>query len=73
MKRCIALPTMLIFLPFFGISGCANPADDVAPATTLEARAIPPAPASPGPTAAADPASKPASSPALGRRVGDHA
>ncbi len=65
MKRCIALPTMLIFLPFFGISGCANPADDVAPATTSEARAIPPAPASPGPTAAADPASKPASSPAL--------
>jgi polyisoprenoid-binding protein YceI len=57
-KKWIALPMMLILLPVIGISGCANPADDVAPATTSEAKAIPPAP-----VARAEPASKPASLP----------
>ena len=60
-KRCIALPMVLILLPLIGISGCANPADDVAPATTSEAKPIPPASASPGPAAQAESASKPAS------------
>jgi polyisoprenoid-binding protein YceI len=57
-KKWIALPVVLIFLPVIGISGCANPADDVAPATTSEAKAIAPAPA-----AVAESASKPASAP----------
>ena len=51
---------VLILLPLIGISGCANPADDVAPATTSDARPIPPAPALPGPAAQANSASKPA-------------
>ena len=54
---------VLIFLPLIGISGCANPADDVAPATTSEAKAIPPAPALPGQAAVAESASKPAGLP----------
>jgi polyisoprenoid-binding protein YceI len=57
-KKWIALPIVLIILPAIGISGCANPADDVAPATTAEAKAIPPAP-----TALAESASKPSSAP----------
>ena len=61
MKRWIALPMVLIILPSIGISGCANPADDVAPATTSEAKAIPAAPALPGPGVVAESASKPAS------------
>jgi polyisoprenoid-binding protein YceI len=60
-KRWIALPTVLMLLPLIGISGCANPADDVAPATTSEAKPIPPAPALPGSAAHAESASKPAS------------
>jgi polyisoprenoid-binding protein YceI len=57
-KRWIALPTVLLFLPMIGISGCENPADDVAPATTSDAKAIPAAPASPGQTAVAESANK---------------
>jgi polyisoprenoid-binding protein YceI len=60
-KRWIALRMVLIFLPLIGISGCANPADDVAPATTSEAKAIPPAPALTSQAALAESASKPAS------------
>jgi polyisoprenoid-binding protein YceI len=60
-KNWIALPMVLLFLPVIGISGCANPADDVAPATTSEAKTIPPAPALPGPAASVESASKPAS------------
>jgi polyisoprenoid-binding protein YceI len=59
-KKWIVLPMVLIFLPLIGISGCANPADDVAPATTSEAKAIPPAPPLPGQAALAESASKPA-------------
>jgi polyisoprenoid-binding protein YceI len=62
-KRWIALSTVLILLPMIGISGCANPADDVAPATTSEAKAIPPVPVSPGPAVVAESARKPASQP----------
>ena len=62
-KRWIALPMVLILLPLIGISGCANPADDVAPATTSEAKPIPPAPALPGQAAQAESASKPAGQP----------
>jgi polyisoprenoid-binding protein YceI len=51
---------VLILLPMIGISGCANPADDVAPATTSEAKPIPPGSAAPGPAARAESASKPA-------------
>jgi len=54
---------VLVLLPLVGISGCANPADDVAPATTSEAKAIPPASALPPNTASADSASKPAGRP----------
>jgi polyisoprenoid-binding protein YceI len=60
-KRWIALPMVLIVLPVIAISGCANPADDVAPATTSEAKPIPPVPVSPGQTAPTESASKPAS------------
>jgi polyisoprenoid-binding protein YceI len=63
MKKWIALPIVLVFLPLIGIAGCANPADDVAPATTSEAKAIPPAPALPGRTALAESASKPSGQP----------
>jgi polyisoprenoid-binding protein YceI len=59
-KSWIALPMVLILLPLIGISGCANPADDVAPATTSAAKPIPPAPALPGSAAEAKSASKPA-------------
>jgi polyisoprenoid-binding protein YceI len=62
-KRWIALPVVLLFLPLIGISGCANPADDVAPATTSEAKSIPPAPAIPTRAALAESASKPAGQP----------
>lgn len=64
MKKWIALRMVLIVLPLIGIAGCANPADDVAPATTSEAKAIPPAPALPGQAARAESASKPAGQPA---------
>jgi polyisoprenoid-binding protein YceI len=59
-KRRIALPMVLILLPLICISGCANPADDVAPATTSEAKPIPPASAGSGPADEAKSASKPA-------------
>ena len=49
MKRWTVFPMVLILLPSIGISGCANPADYVVPATTSEAKAIPAAPALPGP------------------------
>jgi polyisoprenoid-binding protein YceI len=62
-KRWIVLPMVLAFLPMVGISGCANPAEDVAPATVSEAKAIPPAPALPGQDNLAESASKPAGRP----------
>ena len=64
MKRWIALPVVLMFLPLIGISGCANPADEVAPATTSDAKAIPPAPALPGQSAVVESAKKPVGVPA---------
>jgi polyisoprenoid-binding protein YceI len=62
-KKWIALPMVLAFLPMLGISGCANPAEDVAPATVSEAKEIPPAPALPGQDKLAESASKPAVGP----------
>jgi polyisoprenoid-binding protein YceI len=63
-KKWIALPFALTLLALLGISGCANPADDVAPATVSEAKPIPPS-AAPAKLAPADSASKAASPPAL--------
>ena len=63
MKNWFVLPMVLAFLPMVGISGCANPAEDVAPATVSEAKAIPPAPALPGQDNLAESASKPAGRP----------
>ncbi len=63
MKKWNALLMMLIFVPVIVTSGCANPADDVAPATTSEAKTVPPAPASPGKTVSTESAGKPTSLP----------
>ena len=59
MKNWIALPMALIFLPMIGFSGCANPADDVAPATTSEAKPIPADPAVRAKNSKGESASKP--------------
>jgi len=50
-KKWIALP-LVAMLALMGISGCANPADDIAPATVSPAKPVPRAansPAKPGP------------------------
>ena len=51
MTKWLALPLMTTMV-LMGISGCANPADDVAPATVSAAKPVSPAtdsPAKPGP------------------------
>ena len=65
MKKWIALPLVLTVLALIGISGCANPADDVAPATTTDAKPIPPAPAIPAKLVPTDAPIKAASQPQL--------
>jgi len=64
-KKWIALPLVLTLLALIGISGCANPADDVAPATTTAAKPIPAAPAPPGKLVPTDAPIKAASQPQL--------
>jgi polyisoprenoid-binding protein YceI len=63
MKKSIALPFMLVFLPLLGISGCANPADDVAPATTSAPKSLPADPVVRAKAALAKTANEPAGLP----------